>query len=141
MAQPASDGDEWITDAAAQLDQHIDETSVYDRLQPRLRATVRRGVPIATDAAGIEINTRALRLVLARRVWDVCEREIAALEFASEGKAIQGIRVDLVGRYDDQLGVLGDQVREAIRSTLTGLVGSASADRVGIELRWTDLEP
>lgn len=140
MAQPANDRDVWITDAAARIDEQVDETAVYDRLQPKLRATVRRGVPIATDKAGIEINTRALRLILARAIWETCEREIAALDFDTDGKAIMGVEVDLIGRYDDQLEVVGDVVREALRQKLSELIGPVTANSAGIELRWTDLE-
>lgn len=36
---------------------------------PPVTINLRRGAPIATGNAGIEINTRALRLVLARAIW------------------------------------------------------------------------
>lgn len=140
MAHPANDRDLWIVDAAARLDDHADETAVYDDLQPRLRATVRRGVPVATDDPGIEINTRALRMVLARTIWEICDREIAALEFNTDHKVLIGLRVDLIGRYDDRLGVLGDLAREAIRVKLHDVVGSGTGEDIAIELRWTDLE-
>ncbi|PYE20990.1 hypothetical protein DFR67_101382 [Williamsia limnetica] len=140
MAQPANDNDLWIADAAAQLGDRTDDTDVYNRLAPKLRATVRRGVPIATDSAGIEVNTRALRFSLARIVGDVCQREIAALHFDTDGKIIQRVRLDLVGRYDDELGVLGDHVRDTVRAGLGQLLGPATGAQIAIEVRWTDLE-
>jgi hypothetical protein len=140
MAQPANDDDLWIADAAAQLGDSTDDTDVYNRLQPKLRATVRRGVPIATDTAGIEVNTRALRFSLARIVSDVCEREIAALHFDTAGKVVERVRVDLVGRYDDELGALGDRVRDTAREGLGRLLGSDTGAQIAIEVRWTDLE-
>lgn len=140
MAQPANDGDLWIVDAATRLDDHADEIAVYDHLQPRLRATVRRGVPVATDDAGIEINTRALRMVLAHTVWEICDREIAALEFSTDHKSLHGVRIDLIGRYGDRLGDLGDLARAAIRAKLGDVIGSGTGNEVTIGLRWTDLE-
>lgn len=140
MAQPANDRDLWIVDAATRLDDHAEETAVYDNLQRRLRATVRRGVPVATDDADIEINTRALRMVLARAIWEVCDREIAALDFDTDHKTLHGVRIDLIGRYDDQLGVLGDFAREAVRANLRDVVGAGTGDEIAIDLRWTDLE-
>lgn len=140
MAQPANDDDLWIADAAAQLSDGTDDTDVYNRLQPRLRATVRRGVPITTDADGIEVNTRALRFALARIVGQACEREIAAMHFDTDGKRVERVRMDLVGRYDDQLGVLGDRVRDTTRNGLSRLLGAVTSETIAIEVRWTDLE-
>ncbi|WP_207838941.1 hypothetical protein [Williamsia soli] len=140
MAQPANDDDLWIADAAAELGNHTDDTDVYNRLQPKLRAAVRRGVPVATDSTGIEVNTRALRFSLARIVQDVCEREIAALHIDTDGKVVERVRIDLIGRYDDDLEVLADTVRDAARAGLGRLLGPAIGAQIGIEIRWSDLE-
>ncbi|ORM24104.1 hypothetical protein [Williamsia sp. 1135] len=140
MAQPANDDDLWIADAAAELGDHTDDTDVYNRLQPKLRAAVRRGVPVATDSTGIEVNTRALRFSLARIVHDVCEREIAALHIDTDGKVVERVRIDLIGRYDDDLGVLGDQVRGTARAGLARLLGAQTSAQTAVEIRWTDLE-
>jgi hypothetical protein len=141
MTQPTNHPDQsWINAAATALD-HPDEATVYDNLQPRLRASVRRGVPITTGLPDIEINTRALRLVLAQTIWQSCAREIAALEFDTERKVLTGVRIELIGRYDDRLRVLGDRVREAIQEKLRDLVGSRPGDPIAVDLRWTDLEP
>lgn len=140
MAQPANETAPWIVDAAAQLTERTDDAGVYDKLQPRLRSTVRRGVPISTDVAGVEVNTRALRLVVARSIWEVCEREIATLHFDTDGKNIDLVRIDLVGRYDDQLESVGNDVHDVAKSTLRRVLGATTGDEITIRVQWIDLD-
>jgi uncharacterized alkaline shock family protein YloU len=130
--------DGWINEAATHLDDHVDVTEVVDRLSPRLRASVRSGVPIATGSPGVEINTRALRQILARAVHRACRREATAIDFVADNRSITQIRLEMVVHYGDSITEMSNRVREAVRTELTQLQIVTHGD---VDVRWVDVDP
>jgi uncharacterized alkaline shock family protein YloU len=128
--------DGWINDAAMHLDDHVDVTAVVDELAPRLRATVRHGVPLVTDDPGIEINTRALRQILAHAIRRASERELTAIDIVTEHKSIKQVRLDLIARYGDRIDEVSTRVRTAVRAELATL---RIAAHNGVDVRWVDV--
>jgi uncharacterized alkaline shock family protein YloU len=139
MTDPrASTPDRWINEAATHLDDDVDVTEVVDRLSPRLRSSVRSGVPIATDNPGVEINTRALRQILARAIHRACKREATAIDIVADNRSISLIRLDMVVHYGDSINDVSSRVREAVRTELTQLQIVTHGD---VDVRWVDVDP
>lgn len=142
MTEPVTDPDLWwISDAAAALDDHIPEAAVFERIRAHLHHSNRPGVPVSTDSPGILINTRALRLLLARAIWEIGREDVSAIEFDTESATLRAVDIDVIGRYGRDLVADGDRIHHAVAERLQEILGPVAASAVSRRLHWSDLEP
>jgi len=134
--------DAWLIEASRQLSP---PSADIDRLVAAITAKVRLlplpSTPLDTDLPGVTITDLVLKQLLATEIRRDYERLVVAIRLDIHNRKVRRVRINLIGRYRDELPELGDVIRQRVKTILmTGLGadhGARAANR--IDLHWTDL--
>ncbi|MFW0792537.1 hypothetical protein AAFP30_01870 [Gordonia sp. CPCC 205515] len=134
--------DAWLIDASRRLDEPGgDVHRLISTLSANLPHGRRPGRSLATDTAGVQVNDRILKQLLATRIRARIGRLVVSVAVDGNGEAVDGVHVGLIARYHDDMVAASDHVRDVVDDVLHTTLGISASDaaRRAIGVRWQDV--